>query len=384
VQDWFIASQSGIVVATIAFGMGVDKANIRSVYHYNLPKSLENYAQEIGRSGRDGATSICRMFVCPDDLNVLENFVYGDTPTLVAIRSLVDDIFALEEAFDVSHYELSAAHDIRILVVRTLLTYLELNGYLEGGTPFYSGYQFKPMLSSQEILDHFASDRRVFLAQVFRQARKAKTWLYLDVDQAAQAIGATRDRIVRALDYLAQQHMLDVKAQGVRQRYRRLKTPDDLEALAHALHRYVTDHEARQIARLQHVLDLAGLDGCQVSALCAYFDRPLAEPCGHCSWCLNNQTPLALPQRSAPTVDANVLHHAVALRQAYPGALAEPHALARFFCGLTSPKLTRAKLSSHRLFGALRHIPFQAVLSSALSMYASGVPAHVEPQDLRQ
>ncbi len=111
---------------------------------------------------------------------------------------------------------MSAAHDIRILVVRTLLTYLELNGYLEGGTPFYSSYQFKPILSSKEILDHVAGDRRAFLAQVFRQARKAKTWLYIDVDQAAQAIGATRDRIVRALDYLGQHQMLDVKAQGVR------------------------------------------------------------------------------------------------------------------------------------------------------------------------
>jgi ATP-dependent DNA helicase RecQ len=190
VQDGFLETQAGIVVATIAFGMGVDKANIRYVYHYNLPKSLENYAQEIGRSGRDGAASVCQMFVCLDDMNVLENFVYGDTPTLSAIQSLVDDIFCLEHEFDVSYAELSTKHDIRILVVRTLLTYLELNGYLEGGTPFYADYQFKPILSSKEILARFAGERRAFLLQVFQQARKAKIWLSLDVDQATQAIGA--------------------------------------------------------------------------------------------------------------------------------------------------------------------------------------------------
>ena len=372
VQDWFLESQTGIVVATIAFGMGVDKANIRYVYHYNLPKSLENYAQEIGRSGRDGAVSICQMFVCQDDMNVLENFVYGDTPTLSAIQSLLDNLFSLEQEFDVSYTELSAQHDIRILVVRTLLTYLELNGYLEGGTPFYSDYQFKPILSSKEILARFEGERRAFLLQIFQQARKAKIWLHIDVDQATQAIGAPRERIVQALDYLGEQQMLEVKAQGVRHRYRRINTPGDLQVLAQSLYQRATKRETREIARLRQVLDLAKLDGCHVSALCAYFDRPLEEPCGHCSWCLNDQKPIAVSQRAVQNIDADLLRQAGALRQAHPEILSDPSVLTRFLCGVTSPKLTRAKLSSHTLFGSLEHVPFQDVLSQVKSAGDSG------------
>jgi ATP-dependent DNA helicase RecQ len=71
VQDAFMAGNTNVVVATIAFGMGIDKADIRAIYHYNLPKTLENYMQEIGRAGRDGEDAHCEIFACADDLTVL-------------------------------------------------------------------------------------------------------------------------------------------------------------------------------------------------------------------------------------------------------------------------------------------------------------------------
>ena len=145
VQDWFMDSNNGIVVATIAFGMGIDKSNIRYIYHYNLPKSLENFSQEIGRAGRDGEISICEMFICLDDVCTLENFAYGDTPSRNAIRDLVEEIFSFSGQFDLSLYELSSRHDIRQLVTRTLLVQMALNGYVQELTPFYSRYQFQPL-----------------------------------------------------------------------------------------------------------------------------------------------------------------------------------------------------------------------------------------------
>lgn len=361
VQDWFIASGQGIVVATIAFGMGIDKADIRYVFHYNLPKSLENYAQEIGRAGRDGNSSTCHLLAVAEDLIPLENFVYGDTPTPEAIQDFVSYIFARDVDFDISLYELSRQCDIRPLVLRTLLTQLELQGYLTGGTPFYASYQFKPLYSSKEILGRFVGERRQFLSDIFRQATKARTWFDIDMDAAVTNLGATRQRLISALDYLADQQLLEVKVAGVRLRYVRKTHPDSVASLATELTQAAQQRENREIARLQQVVEWIVLDACQSSALSERFDRPLDTPCGHCSWCKNGEA-VCLPDCKSTDLDASSVDQAVALQAEYADVLRSPTELARVLCGLSSPKISQLRLQKTAMFGIAERVPYAQVL----------------------
>jgi ATP-dependent DNA helicase RecQ len=363
VQDNWMASDAGIVVATIAFGMGIDKADVRYVYHYNLPKSLESYSQEIGRAGRDGAPSIVELLACADDVPVLENFAYGDTPTEGAIRGLVDELLAAGEEFDVSLYELSSRHDLRPLVLRTLLTYLELIGVLRQGTPFYAGYEIRPLLPIPEIAAQFEGEPARFVTDLFTQAKLGRTWYALNPDEAALALGQERRRAVRALEYLAEHGWAELRTADVRQRYTRLRPGENAAALTAELLDRCLRREAHEVARLQQVLDLVTQDGCQTNALVSYFGEARAAPCGHCTSCLTGHRQELPPRQPPPPLPAGLDVVAFeALRDAHPEALGEARQCARFLCGLTSPALTRAKLSRHPLFGALEERRFGEVL----------------------
>ena len=181
------------------------------------------------------------------------------------------------DAMELSLYDLGGRHDIRLLVVRTLLTYLELAGYLEAGTPIYAEYELRPIVPFEQILNRFAGERRELLRGIFGQAKKAKIWSRLDLDVASRALGAPRDRQARALDYLAEQGMLDVRAAGLRHPYRWLRPPADLDALAQDLHQRTHQRETSEIARLDQLLTLAAHDGCQTAFLAAPL-RGVASP----------------------------------------------------------------------------------------------------------
>ena len=95
VQDKFMVSDNIIVVATIAFGMGIDKSNIRNVVHYAVPKSLEGYSQEIGRAGRDGLESVCKIYLCAEDIKIMEEWSRADVPSLRSVKGLVGEFLEI-------------------------------------------------------------------------------------------------------------------------------------------------------------------------------------------------------------------------------------------------------------------------------------------------
>jgi ATP-dependent DNA helicase RecQ len=132
IQDYFMAGDLDAIVATNAFGMGVDKSDIRFVTHYNLPGSIEAYYQEVGRAGRDGLPSICTLLFNYVDTRTHEFFIEGSYPQ----REVIEQIYSLLLGMRLETVQLQASAIASRLkyrneiAINSALIYLEKAGHI--------------------------------------------------------------------------------------------------------------------------------------------------------------------------------------------------------------------------------------------------------------
>nr|WP_320116719.1 RecQ family ATP-dependent DNA helicase [uncultured Desulfuromonas sp.] len=369
-QEAFMAGDIPIICATIAFGMGVDKADIRYIYHFHLAKGFESYLQETGRAGRDSEPSVCELFACTDDCTTLENFVYGDTPDPESITSLVNDVLDEGDEIDVTCGELSRNHDIRQLVVSTLLTHMELFGVIKFTGYYYSEIRFESHKPSGEILTGYNEKQAAFLKKVFACCTKARKWITLDMETAIDRTGFDRSVILRAMENLQEKGHITLQMAGYRQRFKRIEQDVDRAELCRRLTSLFERHEQQEIARISGMVDYAQEKICLTKRLLSYFGEEIA-PCGHCGVC-RGDAPVELPQRHVSEMAPATLEQINVLAREYPDALGMARQKARFLCGLNSPKVSAERtIRGNPLFGACAHIPFKHVLEACRTLHGS-------------
>ena len=373
VQQDFMQGNVRIVVATIAFGMGIDKADIRFVIHYDLPKSIENYSQEIGRAGRDKRNSACYTLANLDGLHTVENFVYADTPERSSIDYVLKNIRSEVQygQWELQILTLSNTSNIKQLPLKTLLVQLELLGVLDAKFSYFADFKFKFVTPKEQIINSFNPERAEFLRQVFSCAKMKKIWGEPDFELMHSRYNAPRKRIVSALEYLAEQQHIILETKKSTEVFAVNMTALDSHDLAVRLYDYFLAKEQSEIKRISRLVAFFQSNLCLTKQLSDYFDDLVApENCGHCSVC-RGQVAILPYSNSQPNVSTDMIALAISQLQEHFEALkntnlALPQQLSseticRFLSGMSVPLFTRAKVRKLSYFGVCQHMRYAEI-----------------------
>ncbi|MEM5536052.1 RecQ family ATP-dependent DNA helicase [Neptuniibacter pectenicola] len=367
IQSDFMAGKIQVVVATIAFGMGIDKADVRFVMHYDLPKSIENYSQEIGRAGRDGLRSSCITLANLDGINTVENFVYGDTPEPEGIAKVVDNIRheVANGQWELQINSLSNDANIRQLPLKTLLVQLELHQVIKPLYAYFAEYRYKFLQDSDAVLGQFSGERQQFLKAIVDHTQFKKIWGSLDIESLYQQYGCERSRVVAALDYLQAQGAIVLESKKITEVFAVNEAALSQPELVQTLSDYFLDKEEKEIQRIAALIRFFELDRCLTANLARYFDDQNApEQCGHCSVCRGQVATLAYSSQPQMPDDTHLNSVLSGFKQHIETKTKQPPSLGtycRFLAGISIPLFSRNKVRQLDGFGCCEQVRFQTI-----------------------
>jgi ATP-dependent DNA helicase RecQ len=294
-QERFMSGEADIVVATNAFGMGVDKSNIRSVVHFNMPGTLEAYYQEAGRAGRDGSSARCVLLFALGDRFLQEMFIENEYPPADTVYKVFSLLRSLEsDPIELTHAEIrEAAHiELNESAVGTAIKILEAAGAIE---------KFLPRENMAIVRINAEADEPSFARRLGPQAhvqrivllgleglvnRRFGETIYFHPDDFAATLGLDRPALNRAIRALTSELPIDYippfRGNAIRVIDRNRK-PRDLEIDFTALEK----RKQREYDKLERMIRYAQTRQCRRSYILGYFGDASASRvhCGHCDNC---------------------------------------------------------------------------------------------------
>ncbi|WP_138430435.1 RecQ family ATP-dependent DNA helicase [Fodinibius saliphilus] len=300
-QDW-IRGETPLVVATNAFGMGIDKSDCRYVIHYEMPYSLESYYQEAGRAGRDGEESFPLLLFKPADAIVAEKRIKDSYPSKEELQHVYDVLCdhlnlavgsEMEEAKQVSIEALKKRSGSSKRIVESSLDVLNQLGVvhlIEHLKP-QIGIQFvvSPDYIRRQIEDMDNQRKADFLDTLFRQfgGEAFGEMKYMKFDYIQEKIGVSPNGLRKGLQVL-QDHdqMLIFESTGT---LPLIHLIDERQATLELSKQELEKHRDTLLEKLEYMIGYIKTDECREKYLRHYFGEEKVANCGHCDNCLSKQ-----------------------------------------------------------------------------------------------
>ena len=292
VQEDFLNSKFRVVVATNAFGLGINKSDIRFVIHYDMPGTIEAYYQEAGRAGRDGKDSLCLLLYSPKDRYLREFFIKGDNPPPNMVLDIYDTLKRYEESpILITYAELSdsLSENAPDMAIGTSLRILEKEGYLSRPNEKTSNAHLKFNRSYEELRDSLGTRAKVQLKTLealnnyFKE--RLNDGLDFNLEETADDLDIKKDAIKRLVKKLGEYDLVSYTPPFKGTEIKILKRVDNMEVDIDfpALRKKLK----RAQEKLNEMEDYIYHNGCRQEYILKYFKDTQAKRCGFCDYCLS-------------------------------------------------------------------------------------------------
>lgn len=229
VQALFLTHQVRVMVATVAFGMGIDHKDVRAVIHFGMPKSVENYVQEVGRAGRDFLPSVCHLLYHPSDLALLRSLAHSDTQDRPAVKSLLLELFQSSNSMELPYHvslpidETEVKYDMRQSTLSTIFTWLANE---EIATVLPNCFAFCDIAFHGHAIEKLKLESRLIM-HCFALGKRAKGVLTVPLDRVAKRRRIPVTTLCQQLSEVAPALQLSVSFKGMAFNLQIRKTIED-------------------------------------------------------------------------------------------------------------------------------------------------------------
>jgi ATP-dependent DNA helicase RecQ len=297
-----------------------------------------------------------------DNIHILENFIYGDTPEKESIFQLLQSIKDNDgPIWEVKEVALSNGLNIRLLPLKTLLVYLSMEEIIRPKMTYFDEYSFKYATEPADILNRFEGERRRFVAAILDHCHTKKIWTTVDIPAIVNSYRTDRHRILTALGYFDEKGWIELRSSQAVDVYDILTQAFNPDVLAGKMHTLFQKKEGLEIQRIHEMVGFFESDTCISKQLAGYFGEHLAkERCGHCSFCIGGKALLQTTTRLKPLPQFEFKKITAEFRQAVGEKFSEAN-LAKFLCGIYTPVFSKLKIKKLPYFGILESYPFMEV-----------------------
>ena len=300
-DDW-IAEKTPIIVATNAFGMGIDKDNVKVVVHLDLPNSIENYIQEVGRAGRNGEKAFSALLYNKNDVRVFKEKTKNAFPTIKEVKNIYKNLFLhyqiangelLEEGFNFNLLEFSNKYSLQANKVSFTLSLLQNNGVLNISENYNKKSTVQFSVSSNHVLNYSSRQNNTgkFLQLLLRsygglfeqETKINEYWL-------AKKSNLLFKQAIGVLENLHEEQLLTYNKAAENSEIHFL-VPREENRTINSISKNIEKYISQKTKKAKELIQFIENDSvCRSIQVLRYFNEQDIDNCGICDVCLSNKT----------------------------------------------------------------------------------------------